>query len=515
MPLDVFLDGEGTGNLILKWDKRKDHLMYRESIFAPIAPEWATGEVLVGAAYRKLLLGIPEGIVNREQIKDLPPQLQPSDMWDKMFKLATGLSSPSSPRDALRLPQLMPFVPSLAEYACVLGNPRGRWDPGNLLLSTISSGRGGRGLGATKDLISKLQVVLAVQDNDDVFARFVEASLQKLPSNAKQPRVEELESKAPAWRSTITGKFTPSERFSLDLDDLLDLKPRLTRRQWTVLFEALLRMGLTCHMLWLCQFNLQVWNMVLNAVEDSTSKSAADVENVCWNVHINRSPSLELGKNALPLMKVRVQENAEARIGINLVLHALDDIAASWQSRVGVPAKDEQKTPADKIASFLSHIASHSTEIKALFQAKFKTSLRSFATKLADANPELLVASSGYTRNLFEFLRYNLLQLQTKDDELGPYDQAYLLLKKNKANNAPWIVQPGPATLIMMVHACCQSFEGIPASMDDFKTYLREYGIYAPTGELQRGQIIRDLEQLGLIVDSPDAGGGRLLVNPF
>lgn len=93
MTLDVFISDDGPGNLSLKWDKGKDHPTYRESIFAPIAPEWAMGEVLVGAAYRKLLLGISEGSVNREDIKGLP--LQPSAMWDKMFKLATGLASGS------------------------------------------------------------------------------------------------------------------------------------------------------------------------------------------------------------------------------------------------------------------------------------------------------------------------------------------------------------------------------------------------------------------------------------
>jgi hypothetical protein len=51
--------------------------------------------------------------------------------------------------------------------------------------------------------------------------------------------------------------------------------------------------------------------------------------------------------------------------------------------------------------------------------------------------------------------------------------------------------------------------------MDDFRDYLSDYGIYAPAGELQTGRTAKDLARLGLVVDSPDAGGGRLLVNPF
>jgi hypothetical protein len=45
--------------------------------------------------------------------------------------------------------------------------------------------------------------------------------------------------------------------------------------------------------------------------------------------------------------------------------------------------------------------------------------------------------------------------------------------------------------------------------------HLADYGLHAPAGELAGGQVGTDLEKLGLVVDSPDAAGGRLLVAPF
>src|SRR6266568_5761575 len=163
----------------------------------------------------------------------------------------------------------MPLVPSIALYACVLGNPRNRWDPGNLLVSTIGSG-----LGAVPSdyhaLLQRFRDALTVQENDDLFARFLEVSLSSISDKHYNPLdINPIEPKAPAWRISMAfgeQQLTPAERFCQDLDALLILKNRLTRRQWTVLLEALLRVGLTCHELWLCQLAHQIWFKALNAL---------------------------------------------------------------------------------------------------------------------------------------------------------------------------------------------------------------------------------------------------------
>ena len=69
--------------------------------------------------------------------------------------------------------------------------------------------------------------------------------------------------------------------------------------------------------------------------------------------------------------------------------------------------------------------------------------------------------------------------------------------------------------LVMLVHVCCAENPAIPVSLDDFRHCLGEYGLHAPAGELIDGKTGRDLARLGLVVDSPDAAGGRLLVQPF
>ena len=69
--------------------------------------------------------------------------------------------------------------------------------------------------------------------------------------------------------------------------------------------------------------------------------------------------------------------------------------------------------------------------------------------------------------------------------------------------------------LIALVHAVCAAQNGVPASIEDLRDHLEQYGIWAGVGELSQGQTGADLERLGLVIDSPDALGGRLLVAPF
>jgi hypothetical protein len=485
------------------------HRRYEGSVLWPVAPEWSTGEVLVGAAYRTLLLGISEGQVDRELLSQLPALLPTSALWADLLLSGEGLASPPLSREG-KLPQLMPLVTETAQYASVLGKPRGRWDPGNLLLTATAAGAGPGGIG---QVVQALTSALAVGSNDDVFAEFVEQVLKQLPTRRGPSNGVAAAPRAPAWRKVVVPPRTPSERFVEDLSKIVALKSHLTRRQWTVLIESLLRLGLASHVLWLCRLNALVFDLAAAAMATGEAPEPDQVEQQGWSVHIGGNPLLELGQDANPAIRNRVHEYIHARLGLNLLLHATEDAGCPMDTDL---SPGDGRSPADALSAFLRHVASHREELADSIGQAFSTpSLEGATAILEDANPRIMNASSGFGKNLTEFVRYSLTQLLTKEDEQKAYDQAYVLHRKTAATNTPRPFQPGPATLIVMVHACCRAQAGIPASIDDFRSYLEEYGVRAPTGELQGGATARDLERLGLVVDSPDAGGGRLLVDPF
>ena len=249
------------------------------------------------------------------------------------------------------------------------------------------------------------------------------------------------------------------------------------------------------------------WSWIV--IDSDPAPDALAIEKRCWEEHDNADPLLELGRDGIPFIKKRLQEFIQARLGLNLLLHALEDAGCGWPNPIGVSQDGNSQPAPELIAAFLSHVENNRSSIQQIVKKTLdEPSLRSAAQTIADSNPRLLGSLSGPTKNLYEFLRYSLRQLQPMEPEMMySYDQSYILYKKNRRqNNSPWPVQPGPAALIMLVHSCCKSLGKVPPSIDDFRNYLANYGILAPAGELQGGQTGRDLERLGLVVDSPDAG---------
>ena len=152
-----------------------NHPAYDKAIFATVAPEYSTGEVLLGSAYRGLLFERKEKDIDLEEIYRLPNAF-PEDvggpeLWRTLLlHEREGIASPmrGGQSKSKFLPQLMPLTPQIAYYACVLGRRgRSRWNPSNLLLHVI-----GGGLGEIKgvELIKQLGDALMVGEDDDIFA---------------------------------------------------------------------------------------------------------------------------------------------------------------------------------------------------------------------------------------------------------------------------------------------------------------------------------------------------------
>ncbi|WP_441253484.1 hypothetical protein [Bradyrhizobium sp. 613_E4_N2_2] len=356
-----------------------------------------------------------------------------------------------------------------------------------------------------------------------MFARFAEGalrlSLQDLQPTPKPDypflTMQLGEDDCRAFRATtVVGQLCPSEMFCTDLRALIDLKSKLSRRQWTVLLEAILRLGLGMHALWICRANDNVWELVVDVASGKAPPTAAEVEAQIWGQQHDSWMLLEIGANAEPVMERHIERYAFARTGLNLLLCRLDDAGVSWPlaEPIGFSPIHGRSGPA-AVSAFLSHVSANRQAIDPVDAGVW---LRTEVGRLFDDSEELRALAkcdAGYTKNLFEFARHSLGQIQAKDPAERCYDLAYLLAYSGDRKPLP--VQPGQDMLVMLVHACCSANPLMPVSLDDFRRHLGQYGLHVPAGELTDGKTGRDLEMLGLVVDSPDAAGGRLLVPPF
>jgi hypothetical protein len=501
----------------IKDPSRRSHPVYDASLFDMAAPEYSEGEDLLGSAYRGLLLGITDRDVDVDLIKQIPTRIDQAigggDLWVRLLNDAGGLASPR--RKKKDAPELMPIIPTVGYYACVRGAAaRRRWFPANLLLEVIG---GGLGLHAGTAFVEKLRNALTIGSTDDLMAVFLDRAILPPPGVAAPTPItlHATRSKAYCPSTSSTELQSPAMQFCSDFEAIIALKDTLTRRQWTVLLEGMLRLGTAMHTLWVCQANSLCWQMILGVAGGEAVPSEQEIRRRVWSPRASGAGFLSLGVDAKPLIRQLLELYVYGRFGINLCLHRLEDTGYGWpqdEKSAIAHVATSPRTAAGALHHFLTHVATHRHRIDAV---DAKLWLHKQLMSLCDSRLELLRSESGFTRNMWFFLRHGLGQIEPTDSDQKEYDQAYLLVKRGRTSGERWFVDPGPAMLIAIVHACCVSKGRLPASLEDLRVHFSQYGLHAPAGELVNGAVGTALERLGLVVDSPDAAGGRLLVKPF
>ncbi|HEX6039996.1 MAG TPA: hypothetical protein VFZ20_18220, partial [Longimicrobium sp.] len=168
------------------WDK--SHKAYDASpINMRPAPEFATAEVIVASTYRAAgFSGHAEKSVSaagsRFDKDAAKPEKNPgstsisADTWRTI--LHGALESPKQPnQSARRFLQLCPVVPDVALYsgsARISGNS---WNPGQLVKRIIRLGSESEE--AAKRLWAELHKTLSVDENDDIWARWLQGEFER------------------------------------------------------------------------------------------------------------------------------------------------------------------------------------------------------------------------------------------------------------------------------------------------------------------------------------------------
>jgi hypothetical protein len=150
-------------------------------------------------------------------------------------------------------------------------------------------------------------------------------------------------------------------------------------------------------------------------------------------------------------------------------------------------------------------------------EVRTQFNLNQFRTNYQDvieSDPRVVAGKKGISSNVKEFLRHVLGQRQTEESGLDSYDQGYYLAKKSNSKTARWIVSLGPVSVLSIVHACTHSRRG-PRTIDNLCEHLAHYGFEINAQEVAGSKLGQTLRNLGLVLDSPDAEGGMVLINPF
>jgi hypothetical protein len=485
---------------------KNSHDSYDQSVFAiKPAPEFATAEVVIASLYRSSGFNgcaetdVPKGGRDFDRLslaarakKPEPGRIRP-DTWHTI--LHGVLESPKQPnQSSKRFLQLCPIVPDTALYSGSARLAGNSWNPGQLVQRMVRLGS--ESDQAASDLWNRLFESLSVSDSDDVWARWLVGEFQHRGKHSTTWANISLDTSSGSLaEQDKRGIRYPARQFVRDIEAVMVAKPSMTRRQWISLLEAIVRLGAVTHVLWLCRVNDKLWRATRSVLQDGTRNFGDD--QVRKEIIESESRYLAHGKPAIPIIRDYASAYLVSRIGLNLVLWLLDEAAIKLPS-LGSSAD---------ICSFLKIVSNNRENLLA-------SRLLELHSEIVDQEAKTIACKKNIGSNLIEFSRHALGQRQTANQILRGYDQGYFLRKRGGARNSAWIVSLGPVAVLALVHCCLREAAG-PRSVQRLCDHLACYGIEADLDDMSSRDLGQKLRMLGLVLDSPDAESGMLLVPPF
>jgi hypothetical protein len=490
------------------WKKGSLHEKYVNSfIHLTPAVEVATGEVLLASLYRKVGFNddISENnvpIYGRKFVKNLDQKKRPSkgvsaidlddDIWLNIVK--KSLTSPKQTNQSKKqFLQLSPLVPDSTIYSMSSRLSSGSWNAGKLIAKMISLGTESNQ--HSIDIWQLLYEKLSIHDeSDDVWSRLIQKELEtwrekELLSAWKKPSDLPLTQEEKLHQVQLE---TPAKSFVKDLETVLSLKETLTRRQWTSLIESLCRVASSAHVMWLCKINKSCTAMFENALKNGAYPTESEV---------TRQLSLDKAFWALDQPTTKTIEDTvrgytQGRCAINLILWM------TFENENFDFSEIDLMTPTG-VFQTLEYLANNHTNFN---YKEYKRSL----SDILENDPRVTACKKGSSKNILEFLTHVTRQRQTSEAGLESYDQGYFSRKRRNR----WVVGLGPASLLLMVH-CTTTLTNGPCTIGDLVEHLSKYGLEADFHQNNSNYFYKLLRSLGLVIDSPDAEGGMIIISPL
>jgi hypothetical protein len=338
----------------------------------------------------------------------------------------------------------------------------------------------------------RLFSALAIERDEDVFARFLTDEIGAWTGESWGPIVWPKDDDVALLSSVDRdGRCYPARQFVADLDSIIAAKPLMTRRQWVSLLESVVRMAAVAHVAWLCEVQKRIWSCISLAISGVPQAAPTADE-----IYPEDFRYLTYGTGAISELKDRTSKYLKARLGINAALWALDEIGQPFSQGLSSAAQ---------VDALCSQIRAHRTSL---------ANVPAVVDEIADRESRTMMCRKGIGANLMEFARHVLYQRIAADDRLRGYDQGYLLRKRGPSKSSQWICAPGPVAVLAAVHCSLSGLSG-PRSVHRLAQHLGGYGVGLDHRDIAQNELGHQLRTLGLVLDSPDAESGMLLVPPF
>lgn len=519
---------------------KPDDILRRVNAFfqPPIIPEYLPSEMLTAACYRALgYSGMKDVWISQngraltklfmDKAGVCPEPFSKKEVW-KLLK--DVLLSPEDPKQKRSQKYsdflfLAPIVPATAYFSNPVrlkknlnttgGTP---WNVELIFKTLIAYSSLDRA--DSEDLWARFYDAFGVQDDsrEDYFARIIERVLRSC-ADAVQKEDPDAACRFPRWERCANdiyddGKFllssedrsvfseiSPLDEIRRSMRAILDLKPNFSRWQWMTMLDAQMRMSVVALMLWLLDLHHVAERAIQIFVIEGADLPELDDQEIFKRLYQeNRVRNVFCyGEGFAKAQKLVVTRYAREYLKLAYFLSLSRELAPevcasiSWAS----------------VSGFIDSVR----KLKVVYSiAENRNLFEHGVVKMLDAKAEDLNPKKSRLKHILEFftvLRQRAV-VESQSDFMR-YDQSYLVHKKGDYSSAPFVVDIGSMACFVIAFCCANGRRVFP--LKDLNRYLERYYITVQHGHVE--QFLSYLKGLGLTMDSPDAGDGLMVRNPF
>lgn len=502
----------------MEWDGQYDGLRESRAFFRPMRiPEQCSGEMLSAELQREFCFQPLDDAFIQNTGSRLLKELRKSQNQDAAFLshfLEVVARYPVQSRQAAKhdIAYVIPFIPSIALFSTPRrvtkrneGDAREQdrsWKPGLFIKECLTYCLPTARL---DEFFRDIQSAVLVSDGDDLFARFmtekVDAALKKyldlnvadkLSPDAYKHNKECFMPEAVRDRIALA----PFKRLAADMKAILSVKPYVSRRQLMAMLEAIIRIGTSAHVLWMCNINKRLEKELFELF--GSDEGSFTESQLFEALNMPTNGILSYGMNFPLRMKEFFKSYERSTKRLSFLLYRLKEVASlpvdvyDWSS----PAAFVKSV--NDISAYIKANPQFLSEYEADFARHYLDSIKKYKLKV-----------DCQATHLLRFVQTALAQNnQPSSERYSRYDQSYLLRHRTHSNRSALIVNAGAVTLMSLVHACsCNNSTVLLSNLIDA---LLAYGVAIPPGETLE-MFKTQLRDLGLTIDSPDAESGMVL----
>lgn len=295
-----------------------------------------------------------------------------------------------------------------------------------------------------------------------------------------------------------------------DVITLCKLEKIIPRIQWIYVFMTFLRFATPMWMLAQMQITSLIHGWVINAIDSGTPISDQDIIKAIQNrnrglLHPTTIQTREL--------QDRIERYIKHRVELNFLIELLERIEPA--SNIG----KKQLTVSREGSSYIT-IAKFLDKVRNLRNAIKNDDDFSRFSPCGNISQYLARKGEGYAawrnplqkgqgKNIDEFFR--ALYKDTAGDEMG----GYLLTPKGRGINRGFLVFPGQLLLKLVAYLAYASKGYSMLLLEDIENHFNKYGIDFYSAADSRPMLISELQNMGLLKGSPDAGNSVTVSTPF